>query len=302
MFFVNRFLVGLVIIGEFPGGVVFDHDVEDAQEFVHAGDEADAVGFPGVFESVPELVEDWVAADGVEGGHVEGVANGFSASSNGFGFRRFSAVPIDGRDAYQGGDFPAVELPEFGEFGDQGGGGSGTDSGDTGEDFGEVLPVVIGIDEFGDLFVEFFESEFQEGDDLVDIFLDGWVPGGFPMILLLGEKFHELSSASDEGVDFLLFFRGKWGEVEFLDAFGELDEDLGIEGVGLGEDVEGVCEGTDSSGGEDGDEVFSFGEKDEEVEVVVAGGFENDLAVLGGGEQLEKFVKTGFIVGEFLDV
>jgi len=100
------------------------------------------------------------------------------------------------------------------------------------------------------------------------------------MILLLGEKFHELPSASDEGVDFLVFFRGKRGEVEFFDAFGELDEDLGIECVCLGEDVEGECKGPDASGGENGDAVFSFGEEDEEFEVVFAGGFEDDLAVL----------------------
>jgi hypothetical protein len=36
---VNRFFVVLGMCGEFPVGVIFDHGVEDDEEFAHAGGE-----------------------------------------------------------------------------------------------------------------------------------------------------------------------------------------------------------------------------------------------------------------------
>ena len=267
-----------------PGGVVFDEGVEDGEEFPHAGGDAELVGFALLGEPLGELSDDGVAAGGVEGGHVEGAADASPPAADPSGFGGMSAVLVDGRDADEGGDLLAVDLAEFGELGDERDGRDGSDSGDAGQEVVELAPVGVGGAEFGDVFVEVFDSLLEQFDELLNVAAHGGIAGGFEVVFLLSEEFDDLASAGDEGVELPLIF-GRFGaETEVFGVLGIADQQAGVEGVGFGEPSEAGGEVADAIGRDDGDGVFPFGEEEEELGVVDAGGFEDDLTGVRGRE------------------
>lgn len=97
VFFVNRDFEESGIL-EIPCGVVFDHDVEDGEEFSEAGDESKFEGFSFFRESLIECLYDRIAAHGGDGGHVEYGTHTGSSSPHGSSLRGLSAISIEGRN------------------------------------------------------------------------------------------------------------------------------------------------------------------------------------------------------------
>ena len=97
-----------------PGGICFEEVVEEREQFSHAGDDRDLIGFSGFEESLVEIFDRGIAAGGGAGRHVEDVADGFSTSGNASLAGELSAVVVVGGKSDECSDFLAVERPQFG--------------------------------------------------------------------------------------------------------------------------------------------------------------------------------------------
>ena len=135
----------------FPRGVVFEHGVEDDEEFSHAGGDR----FFGLFavgaKSFVEVFDSGIATDGGEGGHVEGVADVKSSAADGAGAGLLAAVVVEGCDTDEGGDLFAIELTEFGQIGKQSHRGDVAHARRRGKDVRLLFPVGMLIDEGRDV-------------------------------------------------------------------------------------------------------------------------------------------------------
>lgn len=171
----------------------------------------------------------------------------------------------------------AIQLSDFGQFGNERCSRNWSDPWDALKQFGERFPLVVVIDELSDLLVEFVESFVEEVDGLGDVVLRGHVSGGFSVIFLLSEEVNDLSSANDQCVQFSLIFRGNDGKSQAFDSLRELDEDSGIDLVSLRQDVHGFGKSAHSSWGDNGDRIVVLGEVKQEIEVIHARGFNDDL-------------------------
>lgn len=88
----------------FPGFLFAEDGVEDAEQFPHTGDESDLFAFAGTLEVLVMGSDDRVMLRGDERGHVQGRANGRSASPGRALPTPLSAVTVDWCHADQGSD------------------------------------------------------------------------------------------------------------------------------------------------------------------------------------------------------
>lgn len=147
---------------------MFDHGVEDDEEFSHGCDDRDEFGFSGVDESLVEGFELSVVLDGDDGGHVEGFADLCPSAAGGAFASEGAAVAVCGRDSDESGDLFLVELSEFGEFAEERGRGGGSDAGHGAEQFGFGLEWLILLDELLELLVDLLELPVVEFEGLFD--------------------------------------------------------------------------------------------------------------------------------------
>ena len=73
--------------------------VEVGEEFAHAGDECDFLGFAFCQEVAVVIADDGVVSSGDEGGHVEGSADGGSSTSDLAPAPAGAGVFVEGSDA-----------------------------------------------------------------------------------------------------------------------------------------------------------------------------------------------------------
>ena len=190
--------------------------------------------------------------DGDLRGHIQDVAQGGASAADGAFAEVFSGVAVEGRHADQGGELAAVGLAEFVELGDEGRGKDRPDAGDRAEARVEVFHVVIGVDEGGDLLVEAFDLLIQDVQDGIEGFSGGLGGGGLEAVGLVDLGGDELFSAGDQSVEFRLFFGAFDGQTGFGEAC-EFHEDQGVEGIGFGQDAQGLGEVADFAGVDPGD-------------------------------------------------
>src|SRR6516225_3310855 len=104
-------------LGVGPGFVVAQHGIEDGQQLAHRGDKSEAGRFAGLAQTAVETAERRVVLDGDEAGHIERRPD-FDAAPLDLALAAISAaVPVDRRDAGQGGDLVAVDPAELGNQG-----------------------------------------------------------------------------------------------------------------------------------------------------------------------------------------
>ena len=244
-------------------------------------------------ESIGEGLDDGVAASGSQGRHVEDTADGFSSAADGAFALVLSAVTIEGSQADEGGDLLAVEFAQFGDIGDEGGGSDAAESWDRLYELGFLAPVVIGLDELLDA----VDLAFEYLEDGLDALSGRFDVSRLETVGLHGPQVDELSSASDELLDFGLFFRGLLGGRR-LGLLGKEGQDTGIEAVGLGDQAEAASEIADPAGIDDGHVVAGVEELSDELPLVAAGGFEDDAAARRLREERLELLMSGGVVGQ----
>jgi hypothetical protein len=110
---------------------MFDHSVENREDFAHRRDERDLGRFAGGAQPLIEGANDRVVPRGDERGHVEAVADGAPAASDRAGAAVLAAVAIEGRHADEAGDLLSGQAPEFGQGGQEQARRRAPDTGDT---------------------------------------------------------------------------------------------------------------------------------------------------------------------------
>lgn len=257
--------------------VGFDHGVEDDEQLSQAGCGDEFGCLTLLFESLGEAFDDRVVVFGVEGRHVEDIAEGPASSADGSFAGSFAAIVGVGRHADQGGDLFAIELPEFRQLGDEGHGGDVADAGDGLHEVIALFPVVVGLDEFVDGVIETFQIFRQGFDGTIEALADELGKVLVEPVLLGDAELDELSAAGDELVEFLLFFRDL-RERPGVDVMSEAGQSPGIDAVVLAEDAEGLAVVMSLTGINDGDDVTGSHEFADDSTLIGAGGFEDDEA------------------------
>lgn len=145
------------------------------------------------------------------------------------------------------------------------------------------IKVVVGIDEGSNLLVQVGDLLLEGLEDGVEGRQGGFGTGGAPAVGLFGAGEGQLPAAGDQGLEFHLFFRAFDAETGFGQA-GELGQDSGVDGVGLGQLAQAFGEvadfaGVDQRSGEGGIE-----KSIEEGAFGAAGGFQDNQ---GGGRRLQ---------------
>ena len=172
-----------------------EHGVQQGQEFSHAGDDDDLALFSGLLQTLCENSDQRIESDGGQRGHVEHGADRGPSTADGALALKLSGVVVEGRDADQRRDLPAVGGAQFAELGQEGGAEDCADAGDGLEEFVDGVEVVIGLDQFPDLFVEGFDLDVDGLLNRVDGLERRLAGGAFAAVGLLGADVGELASA-----------------------------------------------------------------------------------------------------------
>ena len=285
-----------------PGGVVFEHGVENDQQLAHASGENDFGLFAAsagiaLSQSLSKRSDVFVAAFGGEGGHVQGIPNGGSSSPDGSGSQQKSAVTIEGSDADERSDLLAVELSQFGEVGQEGGGGGGSDARHGGHEVDLVLPVVVITNELFDLILDAFELFFEGFEDVLDALAGGLAGGLFETVGLGGAQIDQLTAAFDE---LLELSQGTFGHFETAghNDLTEASQDARVEGVGLGENSDAFGEIPDLAWIDERHGMSGLKEFGDRHAFETAGGFEDDDTGSRFGKLLEQLAETDAIIGD----
>ena len=148
-----------------------DHFIEGDQDFAHAGDERDFLDLggrvSGPFDQ-PQVkgLDDGTPSNGGERGHVQDSAD-FTASSPDAAFAfELSAVVVVTGQADQRGDALAVELSQFREVGNERAAANIRQAGMRLNDLVAAFPVVVLVDQLGDLRFEVADLSLQEFEDV----------------------------------------------------------------------------------------------------------------------------------------
>ena len=138
--------------------LILEHEIEDGQELAHAGNGGDFEGLAGGDQAVGEGLDGGVEAHGGQGGHVEGGADVRPAAEDGAFAAQGARIAVERGDADEGGDLLAIEFAQFGQAREQLAGGGLADARGTGEDLELAAPILVGLDQVGDLAVQFVEG------------------------------------------------------------------------------------------------------------------------------------------------
>lgn len=260
--------------------VVLDPGVEVNQELAHAGAEGHLEMLVLLFEPLSKGTDGRMAAAGGEGRHVEHAANVRSSAPDGAFAAEVSAVAVEGRDAHQRRDLLPVEHSQFGQLGQERGCGRDADPGNTRQERGLAFEVVVGLEQFGDVFLDAFDLLVEQVDDLLDVLADLLGNRGLLAIEFRGAMFDELPPPRDERFEFGLFGR------RLLDGprpnvCTEASDRLGVDAIGLGESTETTGIVTDLARIDDGDSVAGIGKLDDDAPLIASGGFDDDECLVG---------------------
>ena len=262
----------------------FEQRVQNGQELSHASDMDYEIGFAGVFEPLREGCDHGVKASGGERGHVERGSDIGSPPRDAASPFEFSAVVVIGSQSPESTDLGPIDRAQFRDLGQELSGGVVTDPWNAGEDLVSGIPVVIGIEQFGDGLFDGLELFVAHQEGLFNALEWDLSPRGLLSVLLHGLELDQLSSSRDEILEFLLVFRC-FGSQAGLNEFRKVGQITGIDRVGLGAVSQALGEVSGLSGIDDGHRLSGVNEIAHERSLVTTGGFNDDE--LQGGELLQ---------------
>ena len=252
--------------------------------------------FSGVFESCSEGLDQRVASQRGDGGHVQNAANARPTAANGAFALETSGVSVERGDADQGGQLAMVDLAQFRQLGDERGGEHLADARGALQGVCELFPLIVGVDVIADLAIEFGDLFFERGDDGVDGVQSGLAGGGASAVDLFGPALDELPAAGDQGGEFALDLQAFFKEP----GRGELSEtrqQMGVDGVCFGQDAQALGEVADVAGIDQSHRHVGFQQGFEQRPFESSGGLDDDACRRDRAELLQKSLDAVGIVG-----
>src|SRR5512144_230583 len=143
---------------------MFDHSVENGQQFAHASDQGDLGCFTRVTQSFVEDPHDRIMSARDQGCHVEDCPYAGSAAPDSSTTSQGTTIPIERCYADQRCNLFTVELSKFWQLGQKGTTNHRTDTGDTPEQVFVLLPDRALTDALVQIFVGSLQFCFQPAD------------------------------------------------------------------------------------------------------------------------------------------
>jgi hypothetical protein len=162
---------------------MFDHRIDNREQFSHTSDQYHLWFFTGATESGAKGSQDRVMSACNQGGHVETGSRGRSTPPDGAAAFKLATVPIERGDSDQSRDLFAVELSQLGQLGKQGTANDRTNPGDTSEQVFVLLPDRALTDALVQIFIGAIQFRFQPPHVSVNAFahpLGSYSPDFFP--------------------------------------------------------------------------------------------------------------------------
>ena len=222
-----------------------------------------------------KTMNDWIETFGAQDGHIEGVADFFSAAKNVGLTGEFSGAEVVRSDANEGSNLLSVKPAEFGQKRDKRGAGGGAYTFGASQDFIFLSEVIVGPDLLFDEFVELGDLVVERFNHFSDAFTNLRMADSVTSVQFLNMQVGELPAATHEVGQFIDMRAGR-GFWLGLDNLGETGKDISVNGVGLGPFSEASREVTNLAWrGNDDLEVFleQFGD---DWTLVAAGCLEDD--------------------------
>ena len=262
----------------------FEQRIKYGQEFSHASDMHYEIRFSGVFEALRERCDHRVEPSGGERGHVERSSDIRPSAGDAASPFEFSAIVVIGCQSPEGADLGSIGGAQFWDLGQELSGRIITDPWHTAQDLAFGIPVVVGIEQFGDGLFDGFELFVAHREGLLNTLEWDLSPGGLLSVLLHGLELDQLSSSSDEILEFLLVFRCFGGQAR-SDEFGKVSEITGVDRVRLGAVSQPLGKVSCLSRIDNGHRLSGINEMADKRSLVATRGFDDDE--LQGGELLE---------------
>src|ERR1044071_1890422 len=212
---------------------MFDHSVENRQQFAHASDQRHLGSLTGVMQSFVESSDGSVTSAGNQGCHVEGCTYGGPTAPDSPTSSQGSAVTVKRRNADQGGNLFTIELSEFWQLRQQRTANDRTDAGDTSQQIFVFFADRALTDALIEIFVGTSKFRFQPTDVRFDTFSDRL--GSCREAVSLGDDhLGELAPTGNQCAQFPKALIGQWA-YRGTYCFGEAGQNHGIDGVSLGQ-------------------------------------------------------------------
>ena len=153
---------------------MFDHSVENCQQFAHARDQRDFGGFAAIAQPFVESADHGVASAGNQGSHVERRAYCGSTAPDSTATSECTAVTVEWCDANQCRDLLTVDFSQLRQLGEKRTADDRTDAGDASEQVFVLAPDRALTDALVQILVSSLQLRFQPQDVSVDTFSDGF--------------------------------------------------------------------------------------------------------------------------------
>ena len=257
-----------------PRAAISKDGVEDGQKLPQGRHQRDLRRVASGTEALVERGEDRIVTRSGDGGHVQHAPHRSAALLNHATAPQGAAIAVEGRDADQSRDLPAVEVAQFREFGDERRGGDRAHSRYGPEQVLGLPPRRTGPDRVMEVGFEVAEGLLEPRDMGVDAALKRPIPDQAPPIGLRPEHLHELTPAGDELAEVLDVFGGQRPNSR-AHGFGKVGDDAGVQRIGFGERPGGASEIPDLAGIDDGDRQVGTGQGGRHGGLIAPGGFED---------------------------
>ena len=273
---------------------MFDHRIENSEQFVHASDERDFRSLAFISQPFVKVADHRITSAGHQGRHIEHGPYGSTSTPDTSPTSEGPAVAIERSDAHQRCDLFAVESSEFRQLGEKRTADHWTDAGDASEQVFIFAPDRALTDAMVEVLVGPVQLCFQPTDVSLDPFSDRF-RSCTQSVFLRHHHLDELSSAGDERSQFQADLIGQGTQGRTYD-FGEAGQHFGIDTVGLGQLSEGFGEVSDLPWIDHDDGELSTAQSPADTTFQSSGGLQHDQNGLKFAQSFDQSLDTGFVV------
>jgi hypothetical protein len=275
---------------------MFDHRVQNRQQFAHTSDQSDFGWFSGVAQSGVENFDDQVATTSDQGSHVKRRAHiGSPSPDNPFPSERATVV-IERGDPRQLGDLFTIESAELRHLGDQCTTDHRTDSWGALKDLLVGLPERVLTDHMIQIMIGALELFFQEANVIGDASSDDFRSAIEPVVLGHDHS-DDLAAPSDEVLELPASLIRQCTELG-AHHFSEVSQKVGIDAVGFSQLATGSGKIPDLARVDHLERDIFTSQSTSQCPFQIAGGLQDDQRRLDRVEPLHQGFDPGFVVGE----
>ena len=166
---------------------MFQHRVDDGQQFAHDGDQRDVRGFAGEAQQLVVGTQRQIMPSRGHGAHVQHRADRAAPAS---------AIAIERRHADERGNRPAIELAPLGKFGQQGARDDRPNPRDTAQQILMHAPERTAFDRVADIVVAVADAAFEPRDVLTQTAADRRRRGRRKPLAFRRQQVEQLAPAS----------------------------------------------------------------------------------------------------------